>query len=259
MLEMPLRTFNILIFKSVHLNLFSLHALFLTARMFGDPHLVTLDGLQYTFNGRGEFTLIETLDQSFTLQGRMAPPSDATSVRGTSLVALAMKQGSHPTVQLEVANGEFNILVGGEEVDFAGLRERRVDNVTVTNDGNATFTVRFTSGVIIQASERNHILTNILVTVPEHFSTVGLLGQFNGDPSDDLLSKNATVPLPTNSAMAVIHSHFGTTCNVKGYFLTANYCLLFCRDCGRSTEKSLHLRTQWRLGFFPRCGVCSCI
>ena len=41
--------------------------------MFGDPHLLTLDGHQYTFNGRGEFILIETRDDRFTLQGRMIP------------------------------------------------------------------------------------------------------------------------------------------------------------------------------------------
>ena len=32
------------------------------ARTRGDPHLVTLDGHKYTFNGRGEFTLTETSD-----------------------------------------------------------------------------------------------------------------------------------------------------------------------------------------------------
>ena len=30
----------------------------------GDPHLTTLDGLSYTFNGHGEFTLIKSTDGS---------------------------------------------------------------------------------------------------------------------------------------------------------------------------------------------------
>ena len=30
----------------------------------GDPHLTTLDGLSYTFNGHGEFTLIRSTDGS---------------------------------------------------------------------------------------------------------------------------------------------------------------------------------------------------
>lgn len=176
--------------------------------------MVTLDGYQYTFNGRGEFILIETLDQSFILQGRMTQPQspNGTSAGGTSFVALAMRQGSNPVVQLEVANGDLLILVSGEELDFAGLTEQRVENVTVVNEGNSTFTVRFTSGESVQASERNQILTNILVTIPAHFSTRGLLGQFNGDPADDLLPRNITTPLPTNSTTETIHYQFGITC-----------------------------------------------
>lgn len=180
--------------------------------MFGDPHLVTLDGLQYTFNGRGEFTLVETLDQSFVLQGRMTPPPNSTSTRGTSFVALAMKQDSSPTVQIEIANGEVEVLVGGEQLDFVGSRERQFPNVTVVNVGNKTFVVRFASAVSVEASEQNHILTNILVTIPNRFSTSGLLGQLNGDPTDDLLPRNATRPLLTSSSIEDIHYQFGNTC-----------------------------------------------
>jgi len=31
-----------------------------TAPSWGDPHLETLDGKDYTFNGRGEFTLLKS-------------------------------------------------------------------------------------------------------------------------------------------------------------------------------------------------------
>ena len=48
------------------------HAL---ACVFGDPHLITLDLHKYTFNGYGEYMLIETVDNSFTLQGRMVEAS----------------------------------------------------------------------------------------------------------------------------------------------------------------------------------------
>ena len=38
------------------------------ALLFGDPHIITIDGFQYTFNGLGEFWLIRSSD--FQLQGR---------------------------------------------------------------------------------------------------------------------------------------------------------------------------------------------
>lgn len=198
--------------------------------MFGDPHLVTMDGLQYTFNGRGEFILVETLDQSFVLQGRMALPPSVTSARGTSFIALAMKQDSSPTVQIEISNGEVGVLIDGERLDFAGSRERQFPNVTVVNIGNETFIVRFASGVSIQASERNLILTNILVTVPDHFSTNGLLGQLNGDPADDLLPRDATRHLLMSSTIEDIHYQFGNTCKACKIMTHCNNQFFILRD-----------------------------
>jgi len=52
-----------------------------SARARGDPHLVTLDGHKYTFNGKGEFTLVEILDNHFTLQARMV---DIINENGTA-------------------------------------------------------------------------------------------------------------------------------------------------------------------------------
>ena len=41
---------------------------------FGDPHIITVDGLSYTFNGLGEFLLIDAQSQNerdnFVMQGR---------------------------------------------------------------------------------------------------------------------------------------------------------------------------------------------
>ena len=187
--------------------------------MFGDPHIVTLDGYQYTFNGKGEFILSETVDSSFTLQGRMTEPplpSDSESVnstsRGTSFVALAIKEEDSPTVQREVDNNELIVLVDGERVDFSAVPEQRFSNVTVNDVGNSTFSVRFGSGASLIASEVNNILTNILITLPEHYITRGLLGQYNGDPNDDLLPRNTTTPLTANVNTEDIHHNFGITC-----------------------------------------------
>ena len=38
--------------------------------MFGDPHVITLDGRNYTFNGLGEYTMINVKDDFFQLQAR---------------------------------------------------------------------------------------------------------------------------------------------------------------------------------------------
>ena len=42
----------------------------ISAWMRGDPHFTTMDGLTYTFNGRGEFVLLKT--ENVELQVRLA-------------------------------------------------------------------------------------------------------------------------------------------------------------------------------------------
>ena len=41
----------------------------LVAITMGDPHILTLDGTQYTFNGIGEYTVLH-VEGAFTMQGR---------------------------------------------------------------------------------------------------------------------------------------------------------------------------------------------
>ena len=46
----------------------------------GDPHITTIDGRRYTFNGLGEYVLLRTNNSNFEFQGRTeeAPNSAAT-------------------------------------------------------------------------------------------------------------------------------------------------------------------------------------
>lgn len=86
----------------LRLHTYSVHAstpffsTFTVARMWGDPHITTLDGRGYTFNGWGEYTLLRLNDSSFFFQGRMAPIGNAS---GTQFSAFAM---GHPNSTVEV-------------------------------------------------------------------------------------------------------------------------------------------------------------
>ena len=73
--------------------LFNITFNFHTAWVFGDPHIRTLDGLEFTFNGLGEYTLIETTDKNFTLQGRTerALDKDGKEMQATVFSAFAAK------------------------------------------------------------------------------------------------------------------------------------------------------------------------
>ncbi len=65
----------------------------------GDPHITNLDGGVYTFNGWGEYTLLQisTSETSFVLQGRTHPVTNSTA---TQLVALAFGLSKYSAVEV---------------------------------------------------------------------------------------------------------------------------------------------------------------
>ena len=74
--------------------------------LFGDPHIRTLDGLSYTFNGLGEYVLLETADGNFTLQGRTARAlsDNGTETRGTIFSGFAAQDAASDIVHVQMNN-----------------------------------------------------------------------------------------------------------------------------------------------------------
>ena len=66
----------------------------------GDPHINTMDGANYTFNGWGEYTLFTA--RGFSLQGRTMPVNLTMSDSATQWSAFAF--GSHGNTFVEVSD-----------------------------------------------------------------------------------------------------------------------------------------------------------
>uniref|UniRef100_A0ABM0M9L1 Protein mesh-like n=1 Tax=Saccoglossus kowalevskii TaxID=10224 RepID=A0ABM0M9L1_SACKO len=162
------------------------------ATWFGDPHLKTLDGLSYTFNGYGEFTLIDINNRGFTLQGRMAPLADNSDA--TVFTAMAMQTNMSDTVHI--------------------ARERRFLDAYVRIKGHQTWE--------IVNFEDNHWwdfngkALSAVILAPSTFKnrTVGLLGTWNDNTGDDLLASNG-VYVSVNSSLQQIHHDFGLTWRIS--------------------------------------------
>ena len=187
--------------------------------MFGDPHLVTLDLHKYTFNGYGEFVLIETMDDSFTLQGRMVEATTNSSLNitttGTVFTALVAEEINSDTVQLQFNSSRgVVVLINREEIDFTTIAEQEFTNVTVRLLANNRHSVVFSSGIALEVAEDNGIVSVLLVSLPRSFTnkTQGLMGNYNGDMSDDLIPRRGNQSLPLNSTLQQIHENFGVTC-----------------------------------------------
>ena len=69
---------------------------------FGDPHIITFDDVEYTFNGFGEYTVLRVNNTQFILQGRMQPLNGGHNGKSPATVftAFAMEEQGRSIVEV---------------------------------------------------------------------------------------------------------------------------------------------------------------
>lgn len=77
------------------------------ASAFGDPHFVTFDGTSFTFNGRGEYVLMEASTTKLRVQARAQP---GTMSDGESGISYLMEEA--------LAIGQLRVKQGWKQEDF---------------------------------------------------------------------------------------------------------------------------------------------
>ena len=188
--------------------------------LFGDPHFRTFDGLAYTFNGLGEYTFIEANDSQIVLQVRTADASlaNAESVedsvfKATVISAIAAQQRGQDRLQVEF-NERFgvDVYVNCDRISFLEDSLQEFDGFTVSHSLAKTANITFSSGVILSVTGENEIL-NVRLTMPASFKnlTKGLLGTWNDNTKDDLLTPQGSI-IPSNSSEEYIYHNFGKKC-----------------------------------------------
>lgn len=102
-------------------------------------------------------------------------------------------------VPLDMYYNEFLI----HRQNFTGLR------IEVNSDVVSEVRIRLLSGVALVVLITTEMMAFIL-QLPDLFKgrVEGLLGSFNGDPDDDLISRNGSI-VSSNSSLEVIHYEFG--------------------------------------------------
>jgi hypothetical protein len=160
--------------------------------VWGDPHLVTFDGLAYDLQTAGEHLLVESDDGSVVLQTRHEPwgTSDRVSVVtavALELTGLAVEIDADGTLTVD---GQVATLANGDWIPL-------LDSAAISRDGN-TYSIgwpgdsdeRFRLDVKYGSDHLN--LTPYLP--PSLMGSVsGLLGDGDGDPSNDLATSDGTV------------------------------------------------------------------
>uniref|UniRef100_UPI00358E3B3D IgGFc-binding protein n=1 Tax=Myxine glutinosa TaxID=7769 RepID=UPI00358E3B3D len=191
------------------------------AALFGDPHLITLDEVSYTFNGLGDFVILQGNNTNGTylmMQGRTQRAGPSQNLQATNFVILAAKEDDGLTVEWKLSgkndttlwlNGtEFNVTE--EQIDF--------NNMALWRSAPGYVTVSFPSGASVNVTAKVSAL-QFTISLPSTFNnrTQGLLGLFNGNKKDDFTSRNGTV-IPFNGddppSEKTLYFDFGLTWEV---------------------------------------------
>ncbi|NWR58737.1 MUC4 protein, partial [Bucorvus abyssinicus] len=193
------------------------------AGAFGDPHITTLDGLTYTFNGLGDFVLLLASDAqtSFVLQARTAQTGMA---QATNFVAFAAQYISATTITVEWtlgSQGDIQVLLNNETVQFSYSQDMGAEmyyspGVLLVNASSVTAV--FSGALAISISTTSGILS-VVCSLPNQYlnSTKGLLGVWDHDSADDFRMPNDT-SIPVNSSEEEIYS-YGMTWSVGEHSL----------------------------------------
>ncbi|BFZ05895.1 hypothetical protein BsWGS_08934 [Bradybaena similaris] len=196
------------------------------AQAAGDPHIVTLDDLGYTFNGVGEFTLLRVKETDMEVQVRAIPATDKTNKpqNATVFSALVVKASNTSSV-LEIQKktpgeeGFVPVFLDYQPFYFTS-NVTQLSEIVVYKNETQNGTVELTLvlvdvglSILVQAMEE---MLNIMVIVGSKLKgqLEGLLGNFNGDKSDDLVARSGAM-LSVEASMRDIHYIFGMSWNVS--------------------------------------------
>lgn len=173
----------------------------------GDPHLVTFDRLKYDHHAVGEFILAKSTDSTFEIQVRegAVPASSQVALNtaaamkvGNTRVAFYVKDfpDSDTTNPLRV-DGKPTV-IQGDSLSLPGG-----GSISQVNQGS--YIVEWTTGERVGVKVDNFgssALLDINPALPQtrQGQLIGLLGNFNGNPDDDLKSRDGKV-LPPQSTI----------------------------------------------------------
>jgi len=204
----------------------TLPSLTLTSKVgicYGDPHFMTFDEQVWRFNGKGEFILLEqinNLDQNnlesngLTIQARFSQiPTklvtilSAISIKdGNSRISIYLNQFGNMNVFLGDSQNPQMILIGNSFISQDGILISRIDD--------SKYQILLpTSGVSLIIISRFSML-NLIVILPNSLKskTRGLLGNWNGNKNDDFTLRNGNGNgnnIPITSNFETLHSSFG--------------------------------------------------
>ncbi|MGY6534680.1 MAG: VWD domain-containing protein, partial [Pararhodobacter sp.] len=161
----------------------------------GDPHLLTFDGAAYDFHAAGEYVMTRATDGTgFELQARMAPVAQDASANIAAAVRL---DGSDVMV---AAGHAMPLFIDGEPVDLAMGGTRSVGHDFVYRSGNTWHLAHTGDGetdtgfsVVSVTVLADRVDIAVTLDPALQGQVEGLLGNFDGDPANDIALADGTL------------------------------------------------------------------
>lgn len=216
------------------------------ASAFGDPHFVTFDGANFTFNGRGEYVLLESALTNLRVQARAqprttsegearvwglgvaqghlggrlelsgphsAPTNPGVQDQGTGLTAVAVQEDNSDVVEVRLASGAgiLQVLLNGEVLSFAEQTWMDLKGMFLSVAAGDSVSIMLSSGAGLEVGVQGPFLS-VAILLPEKFltHTQGLLGTLNDNLADDFTLRSGQVLPPTASSRELFR--FGADC-----------------------------------------------
>jgi hypothetical protein len=190
-----------------------------TNSVFGDPHLATTDGLLYDLQQVGEFTAFTSGDGTAPrVQIRTSPVGDSKVVSlvsavaagsGDQRIAFVTRQGNLTITHGDKTNTETVTVDDGVQRDLgAGTTLTAAASTDFT--GRA-YTLRWAEGSQLRVNDAGWwgLRISFEPSAPAKAAQPrGLLGNFNGDPADDLTRPDGR-QVPSDAMPVTIRSDFG--------------------------------------------------
>lgn len=178
------------------------------ASAFGDPHFITFDGANFTFNGHGEYVLLEADLTNLRVQGRAEPGTElqGPTTLGTGLTAVAVQEDNSDVLEVRKVGGSLQVLLNQETLSFMEQSWLDLKGIFLSVASGDRVSVMLSSGAGLEISLQGPFLS-VSVLLPEKFitHTKGLLGTLNGDPADDFTLRNGQV-LPVQASSRELFS-----------------------------------------------------
>ncbi|KAK1121815.1 hypothetical protein K0M31_010127 [Melipona bicolor] len=234
--------------------------------VFGDPHIATFDGLEYTFNGKGEFVLVRVnnLKDKLDVQGRFEqlPNNVYGEVRATQLTSVAARGNNSATIEVRLRpkhsqwRYRLDVFANNRRVYFdrPSLKFQHFTGVVVYTPtyilNQSEVIIMFDTGAGVEVVE-NEGFMSARVYLPWTYlnKTKGLFGKWNFDIADDLTNPDGQQVAASNlNHFEAVHKDFAIHWMLEDKEDEIKGGTLFTREFGRTASyySNRTFEPEWR-------------